>query len=154
MLLQNQGQIIRIWQSQSSTWIQNSKFDQSNIKRSKTAATGRENNNSVGQKPTWSAKIPDLFQDNNAIKKKNFTNPYTATRIQLRNILSNISYCGINQQNFDKKNFAFDIYTLPTKSLNSFSLDRKLNDQNNHEMIHMLWKECMPAYFYKFISLE
>ena len=38
-----------------------------------------------------------------------------------------------------------------TKNLNPFSLDKKLNDPNNHEMIHMIWKECMPVAFYKFI---
>ena len=48
----------------------------------------------------------------------------------------------------------FDIYTLLTKNLNPFSLDQKLNDQNKHEMIYMLWKQCMPADFYKFICLE
>ena len=48
----------------------------------------------------------------------------------------------------------FDIYTLLVKNLNPFSLDRKLNDHNKHEMIYMLLKECMPAEFYKFICLE
>ena len=41
-----------------------------------------------------------------------------------------------------------------TKSLNPFSLDRELNDPNKHEMIYMIWKECMPTQFYKFICRE
>ena len=40
------------------------------------------------------------------------------------------------------------------KNLNQFSLDGKLNDHNKDEMIYMLWKECMPAEFYKLICLE
>ena len=30
-------------------------------------------------------------------------------------------------------------------------MDRKLADKNKHEMIYMLWKECMPQNFYKHI---
>ena len=38
--------------------------------------------------------------------------------------------------------------------MNPFSLDRKLADKNKHEMIYMLWKECMPSKFYKHICKE
>ena len=31
---------------------------------------------------------------------------------------------------------------------------KKLSDQNKHERIYMLWKECIPSDFYKFISRE
>ena len=48
----------------------------------------------------------------------------------------------------------FDIYLLMTKSLNSFLLDRKLNDPNKHEMIYIIWKECLLAQLYKFICRE
>ena len=41
-----------------------------------------------------------------------------------------------------------------TKNLNPFSLDRKLTDKNKHEMIYMLWKDCMPAKFYRHICKE
>ena len=33
-------------------------------------------------------------------------------------------------------------------------MDRKLNDQNKHEMIYMLWKECMTNDFNKYIHTE
>ena len=97
------------------------------------------------------AKSPDLFQDNNAIKKKFFFKTYTTTRIKSRNFLSNISFFGINKEEFQNRNFVFDFYTLLTRNLNPFSLDRKLNDQNKHEMIYMLWKECMQNDFYKYV---
>ena len=41
-----------------------------------------------------------------------------------------------------------------TINLNPFSLNRKLNDPNKHEMIYMIWKEYMPAVFYKHIYQE
>ena len=89
-----------------------------------------------------SAKSQDFFQDNNAIGKK-----YTTTRIKSRNFLSNIAYIGINKEDYYNKNFVFDVYLLLTKNLNPFSLDRKLADKTKHEMIYMLWKECMPTEF-------
>ena len=52
------------------------------------------------------------------------------------------------------ENFIFDIYLLMTENLNHFSLDRKLNDPNKHEMIYMIWKDCMPSIFYKYICQE
>ena len=33
-------------------------------------------------------------------------------------------------------------------------MDRKLADKNKHEMIYMLWKECIPSSFYKHICKE
>ena len=35
------------------------------------------------------------------------------------------------------------------KNINPFSLERIINDQAKHEMIYMLWKECMPICFQK-----
>ena len=52
------------------------------------------------------------------------------------------------------ENFIFDVYLLVTKNLNPFSLDRKLNDKNKHEMIYILWKECMQQRFYQHICKE
>ena len=46
------------------------------------------------------------------------------------------------------KIFTFDVYLLITKNLNPFSLNRKLADKNKHDMIYMLWLECMPQRFY------
>ena len=58
---------------------------------------------------------------------------------------------GITKEDFYNENFIFDIYLLVTKNLNPFSLDRKLADKSKHEMIYMLWKECMSRNFYRHI---
>ena len=106
-----------------------------------------ENSDSIQQEMIdGSAKSPDFFQNNKSSERK-----YTTTRIKSRNFLSNISYVGINKEDFYNENFIFDVYLLVTKNLNPFSLDRKLNDKNKHEMIYMLWKECMPQRFYQYI---
>ena len=108
----------------------------------------------VPEKKNKLEKSLDFFQNNNAIKKKFFSKPYTTTRIKSRNFLSNISYVCINKEDFYKKIFLFDNYTLLNKNLNLFLLDRKLNDHNKHEMIYMLWKECMSSDFYRYIFTE
>ena len=87
-----------------------------------------------------SPKSQDFFQDNNNTLGKR----YTMTRIKSRNFLSNIAYVGINKEDYYNENFVFDMYLLVTKNLNPFSLDRKVADKMKHEMIYMLWKECMP----------
>ena len=71
--------------------------------------------------------------------------------IKSRNFLSNISYVGINKKDYHNKNFIFDIYLLLIKHLNPFSLNRRSADKTKHEMIDMLWKECMPIKFYRHI---
>ena len=86
---------------------------------------------------------------NSSKKKKN-----TTTRIKSNiasNILSNIVYTGVNDNDIVDKNFCFDKYVLITNSINPFSLERKISDQSKHEVIYMLWKDCMPVDFYKFI---
>ena len=96
-----------------------------------------------------SAKSHDFFQNNNPPGKT-----YTTTTIKSTNFLSNIAYVGINKEVFYNKNFIFDVYLLVAKNLNLFSLDTKLADKNKHEIIYMLWKECMPQQFYKNICKE
>ena len=96
-----------------------------------------------------SVKNQDFFQDDNVLRKR-----YTATWIKSRNILSNIAYAGIDKEVYYNENFIFDAYLLVTKNLNPFSLVRKLADKNKHEIIYMLWKECMPQKFYRHIIKE
>ena len=75
------------------------KFYQSNTKRPRTPETGVGNNNATGRKDK-SAKRPDFFQDYDAIKKKNFSKSFATTNIKPRKFLLNISYSGINKEDF------------------------------------------------------
>ena len=79
---------------------------------------------------------------------------YSPTRIKSRNFLSNISYTGISKTDFYNDNFILDVYVLLVKNLNPFSLTRKITDKTKHEMVYMLWKECIPSEFYKYICEE
>ena len=76
---------------------------------------------------------------------------YSATRIKSRNFLSNISYSGINKSDFYNESFILDVYVLLVKNLNPFSLQRKISDKLKHETVYMLWRECIPSGFYRYI---
>ena len=79
---------------------------------------------------------------------------YFPTRIKSRNFLSNISYTGISKNDFCNENFILDLYLLLVKNLNPFSLSRKVTDKTKHEMVCMLWRECIPPEFYRYICEE
>ena len=75
--------------------------------------------------------------------------PYTSTRIKARNFLSNIADAGVKNEDFVGNNFVFDIITLLTKNVNPFSLERKITDPKNRDIIYMFWEECTEKTFYK-----
>ena len=79
---------------------------------------------------------------------------YSPTRIKSRNFLSNISYTGISKTDFYHENVILDVYVLLVKNLNPFSLPRKISDKTKHEMVYMLWRECIPSEFYRYIHQE
>ena len=95
-----------------------------------------------------SARSQYFFQNNKCKKERK----YITTRIKSRNSLSNIAYFRINREDFYNENFIFDVYLLITKNLNPFSLYRKLTDKNKHEMLYILWKECMPLNFIRLFA--
>ena len=99
-----------------------------------------------------SAKNHDFSQDNNAVVKKNKLKLYTS--IKLKFFLSNIAYKSVNNNDIFDRNFCFDTCILVAKNLNPFSLGKKSTDQNKHDSIYMLWKECMPANFYRYICKQ
>ena len=79
---------------------------------------------------------------------------YFPTRIKSRIFLSNISYTGISKNDFYNENFILDVYVLIVKNLNPFSLSRKITDKTKHKMVFMLWRECIPSEFYRYIWEE
>ena len=64
------------------------------------------------------------------------------------------SYTVINKSDFYNENFILDVYILLVKNLNPFSLQRKTRDKLKHEMVYMLWRECIPSEFYRYICQD
>ena len=79
---------------------------------------------------------------------------YSPTRIKSRKFLSNLSYTGISKSDFYNENFILDVFVLLVKNLNPFSLTRKITDKTKHEMVYLLWRECIPSEFYRYICEE
>ena len=111
-------------------------------------------------KPTVKTEEPEKNQDfspdnkivnRHKIKYTATRIKYSPTRIKSRNFLSNISYTGINKNDFHNKSFILDVYVLIVKNLNPFSLNRKVSDKMKHEMVYVLWRECIPSEFYRYI---
>ena len=63
--------------------------------------------------------------------------PYNTTRIKSRNFLTNISYNGVKEKDLFDRSFVFYIYVLTAKNINPFSLERKMFDVKDREMINM-----------------
>ena len=107
-----------------------------------------------------SEKSQDFSQQNNKIVNRHKIRytatriKYSPTRIKSRNFLSNISYTGINKNDFYNESFILDVYVLIVKNLNPFSMNRKVADKMKHEMVYMLWRECIPSEFYRYICEE
>lgn len=72
-------------------------------------------------------------------------------RIKARNYLTNISYKGVTKEDLFNGNFVFDVSVLLANNLNPFSAKRKVQEKRNQDMIYMLWDECVPMKFYRYI---
>ena len=70
---------------------------------------------------------------------------------KIANFLTNILYNGVKEEDLFDRSFVFDVYILTTKNINPFSLERKIFDVKNREMIHMFWDDCNEPSFYKHI---
>ena len=55
------------------------------------------------------------------------------------------------RKTFCDRTFIFDVYALTTRNINPFSLERKVLDVKNREMINMFWKDCNEPSFYAHI---
>ena len=85
----------------------------------------------------------DFFSDNKASQKKSkprtkLLKPY------------NMSYNSETEDIFNIY-FVFDGLVLLTKNLNPFSIERKVPDKRNQDMMYMLCDECVSIKFYRYI---
>ena len=98
--------------------------------------------------------LEESNQKQESVMSKNLkrrVKPYTSSCIKARNFLSNISYTGVKSEDFVDNNFTFDTTTLIMKNINPFSLERKIIDVKNREIIYMLWEEYTENSLYKHI---
>ena len=106
------------------------------------------------KKQHFSQQTEDKIINRHRVRYTTTRMKYSPTRIKSRNFLSNISYTGINKSDFCNESFILDVYVLLIKNLNPFSLQRNVSDKMKHEMVYMLWKECIPSEFYRYICKD
>ena len=106
------------------------------------------------KKQHFSQQTEDKIINRHRVRYTTTRIKYSPTRIKSRNFLSNISYTGINKSDFCNESFILDVYVLLIKNLNPFSLQRNVSDKMKHEMVYMLWKECIPSEFYRYICKD
>ena len=120
----------------------------------------QETKNDSNNETTEAEKSHDFFPTEKSIAKRKRVRytatriKYSPTRVKSRNFLSNIRYNSISKADFYNENFILGVFILLVKNLNPFSLQRKSSEKFKHEMIYMLWRECIPPAFYRFICQE
>ena len=57
----------------------------------------------------------------------------------------------MKEEDLFDRSFAFEVFVLTTKNINPFSLERKIFDFKEREMINMFWEDCNEPSFYKHI---
>ena len=110
-----------------------------------------ENSTELSEKSQYFSQQNNKIVNRHKVRYTAARIKYSKTRIKSRNFLSNIAYTGINKNDFYNECFILDVYVLIVKNLNPFSLNRKIADKMKHEMVYMLWQECMPTEFYRYI---
>ena len=102
-LNQEFDELVKVTLAEKQQILDNSNRNNSNENENKPDMTGRL------------AKSPNFFQDNKSSNKRS-ERKYTITHVKSRNFPSNISYVGINKEDFYNDNFIFDVYFLMTKN--------------------------------------
>ena len=94
-----------------------------------------------------------IFSNDKAIQKKTKaeTNRYSSTKVKARNFLTNVSYTGIKEKDYQNRSFIIGIYGFLILYLNPFYLERKFETIIERDYAIVLWSFLMPETLYKFI---
>ena len=67
-------------------------------------------------------------------------------------LLCNIAYRRISKEDFDKTNFIINVFTYLVLDLKPFFLHATYSEEEDREMIKMLWGQYVPKAFFNFIK--
>ena len=81
-------------------------------------------------------------------KRRKSKTPYSPTKIKARNYLSNVAYRRVSDKDFVNSGFIIDMLTYIVMDLKPFFLSTTYAEQENRDMIKMLWEKCLPKRFY------
>ena len=87
-----------------------------------------------------------LLQKKKLKRRKDYSN----TKVKTRNLLTNVSF-RFKQSDFNKNSFIADILSFLLQKLNPLNLERKLEMEEERDMIKFIWDECIPHEFLRFM---
>ena len=94
----------------------------------------------------------DIFLNDKDLKKQK--KKYSSTKIKARNFLTNVSYSGVKNGDFENRSFVLDIFAYLILYFNPYNLDEKFETEVEKDYVNILWPMLLPANFYNFVSRE
>ena len=92
----------------------------------------------------------DIFLSDKDLKKEK--KKYSSTKVKARNFLTNISYNGLKQKDYENRSFVIDIFAYLILYFNPYSVNGKFETELERAYINILWSMLMPQNFYIFVS--
>ena len=86
------------------------------------------------------------------IKERKEKKKYSSTKVKARNFLTNISYNGIKNNDYENKTFVIDIFAYLILYFNPYSINGKFETEIERAYINILWSQLLPQSFYTFVS--
>ena len=86
------------------------------------------------------------------IKERKEKKKYSSTKVKARNFLTNISYNGIKNNDYENKTFVIDIFAYLILYFNPYSIGGKFETEIERSYINILWSQLLPESFYTFVS--
>ena len=92
----------------------------------------------------------DIFLSDKDLKKEK--KKYSSTKVKARNFLTNISYNGLKQKDYENRSFVIDIFAYLILYFNPYNVNGKFETELERAYINILWSMLMPQNFYIFVS--
>ena len=92
----------------------------------------------------------DIFLSDKDLKKEK--KKYSSTKVKARNFLTNISYNGLKQKDYENRSFVIDIFAYLILYFNPYNINGKFETELERAYINILWSILMPQNFYIFVS--
>ena len=96
----------------------------------------------------------DIFLNDKDFKKeeKKEKKKYSSTKVKARNFLTNISYNGIKNKDYENKTFFIDIFAYLILYFNPYNINGKFESELEKSYVNILWSQLLPQNFYTFIA--
>ena len=86
------------------------------------------------------------------IRERKEKKKYSSTKVKARNFLTNISYNGIKNKDYENKTFVIDIFAYLILYFNPYSINGKFETEIERSYVNILWSQLLPESFYTFVS--